>query len=223
MAHLKIGSRPSTLAIRQAYEAIKLIRASNPDTDFEIIGIPTPGDRDKVTPISDIDGSDFFTKEIDEALLSGAIDLAVHSSKDLPLELRKGLKVIFETDSVSPYDTLVSRNDLKLSQLPAGWRVGTSSSRRKEDLLLLREDLKVVDIRGTIEERLALLDNGKIDALIVAEAALIRLGLKGRIAEVFPEEIFRTHPKQGRLSIIAKAPGLIVSAGVPFLARRISG
>lgn len=197
---LRVGSRPSRLAIKQVEE----ISRSFPWVDFEIVVIPTRGDKDKITPISRVEGSDFFTQEIDSALLNGRVDLAVHSSKDLPDKIPQGLKPVIETKSISPFDALVSRNNLKLFQLPLGSRVGTSSKRRKDELILKRPDLNIVDIRGDIQERLALLDSGRIDALLVAHAALIRLGLESRAAEIFPLEVFKTHPKQGGLTLIVR-------------------
>ncbi|MDD4938930.1 MAG: hydroxymethylbilane synthase [Candidatus Omnitrophica bacterium] len=195
---LRMGIRPSRLALKQAEE----IKSSFPSASFKIIAIKTAGDKDRITPLSDVEGSDFFTKEIDDALLSGEIDLAVHSSKDLPDIIPPGLRVILETESISLFDALVSRDGLKLMDLPGGSRVGSSSLRRKSQLSRIRDDLEAVDIRGTIEERLALVDSKRIDALIVAHAALIRLGLEERITEVFPLKIFQTHSKQGRLSLL---------------------
>jgi len=197
---LRIGIRPSSLALKQA-EEIKKVFSS---VQFEVISIETRGDRDKITPLTNVEGSDFFTKEIDDALLTGEIDLAVHSSKDLPDILPEGLEVVFESVPISPFDALVSRGNFKIMNLPKGYRIGSSSLRRKSQIQALRKDLEIVDIRGTIEERLALIDSGKIDALIVAHAALIRLGLEKRIAEIIPLDIFKTHPKQGSLSLLAR-------------------
>lgn len=198
MRILRLGTRKSPLALRQAEEIRKLY----PGLGFELIGYETPGDRDKLTPISGIEGSDFFTRDLDKALLGEEIDLAVHSSKDLPVKLAKGLYVALETDSLSPFDCLVSRNDLKIDELPKGSRIGTSSIRRKAQIRLIRMDLRIADVRGNIEERLKLIDSGVIDALIVAQAALIRLGLEKRVVQIL--DIFGTHPKQGRLSVVVK-------------------
>ncbi|MDP2941834.1 MAG: hydroxymethylbilane synthase [Candidatus Omnitrophota bacterium] len=197
---IRIGCRPSRLALEQAQE----IKALFPGVEFKLVTYETAGDKDKITPISEIEGSDFFTGELDQALLREEIDLAVHSSKDLPESIPGGLSIAFETASLSPFDALVSRNRLKLKALPAQSRVGTSSQRRKNQLRQSRPDLSIIDIRGTIEERLALLEGGKIDALIVAYAALIRLGKEALAAEVFDTETFPGHPKQGSLSIVAK-------------------
>ena len=201
---IRLGIRPSPLALKQAQEAIDLLKRIYPGATFSIRKIFTLGDKDKLTPISDIEGSDFFTREIDRTLLNGDIDFGVHSSKDLPDILALGLKVAFETPSVSPYDALVSKGNLKFKDLPEGYNIGVSSRRRKNQIRNLRNDLKIVDIRGNIEERLSLLDTGRIDALIVAQAALIRLGLEYRASEILALDIFKTHPKQGSLSIVAR-------------------
>jgi hydroxymethylbilane synthase len=201
---IKIGVRPSLLALKQAQEAIGLLEKIYPGATFEILKIDTPGDRDKATPLTFVDGSDFFTRDIDEALLAGRVDAAVHSSKDLPEVLPKGLEVLFETESISRFDALVSKGHNKFTELTSGSRIGASSLRRKKEVKGLRPDLEIVDARGTIVERLSLVDSGKIDALIVAHAALIRLKLEHRISEIFPLNIFKTHPKQGCLSIVAR-------------------
>lgn len=195
---VKIGTRPSRLAVRQAEEIRKLL----PNIRFEVSAIETIGDRDKLTPISDAEGSDFFTREIESALLTGEIDAAVHSAKDLEEEPPDALVVAAITPSVSPYECLVSRVPQKtLATLPAGAMVGTSSRKRKEAILKFRMDLAVKDIRGDIEERLAQLDRGYYDAIIVAHAALIRLGLEGRISEIISPDIIEPHPLQGRLAV----------------------
>jgi hydroxymethylbilane synthase len=195
-----LGTRPSRLALRQA-EEIKSIFAP---VEFEIVPYITTGDKDKVTAISDVEGTDFFTRELDEAVLKGEIDLAVHSSKDFPEVSPAGLSVVFESASLSPNDCLVSRSGHLLKDLPAKNRIGTSSRRRKEQIRALRADLIAVDIRGDIDERLSLVDAGKIDAVIVAHAALIRLGLEHRIAEILNLEDFPTHPRQGKLLLTVK-------------------
>jgi len=202
---IRIGTRPSRLALKQADEAIEILKRTYPDAAYSVRKIMTTGDIDKTTPISDVEGSNFFTKELDEALLAGTIDFAVHSSKDLPDKLSEELRIFVQTESISLYDALVSKGNRKFTKLPKNSRIGASSSRRKNEIKALRKDLVIVDIRGNIEERVALVDSGKIDALIVAEAALIRLGLTKRIAEILPLELFRTHPKQGSISLIARS------------------
>lgn len=198
---LKLGTRPSPLALKQAEEVRKIFA----NLEFEIIPVPTTGDKDKITPLDAVPSHDFFTWEIDQALLAGEIDLAVHSSKDLPDILAKGLAVVFETPTISPYDALVSKDKLKLTQLAQGSRIGLSSQRRKGQIKSLRPDLEIVDIRGNIEERIALVAQDKIDALIVAHAALLRLGLQNELSEIFSLDVFPTHPKQGRLAVVTRA------------------
>ncbi|MBI4335752.1 MAG: hydroxymethylbilane synthase, partial [Candidatus Omnitrophica bacterium] len=131
---VRIGTRTSPLALRQVDEVAGFIKTSHPEFRFEVIGIDTYGDKDKKTPISDLEGSDFFTREIEDALLKREIDFAVHSAKDLPDVIPRGLRVAALTESVDPYDALVSRGNLKLDELPPGARIGASSQRRKEQL-----------------------------------------------------------------------------------------
>lgn len=194
---LRVGTRPSPLAIKQAQEIEKLI----PDVKFEIIPIFTKGDKDKTTPLPLVLEEDFFTQEIEQALLEGKIDAAIHSAKDLEEKIPDGLKIIAVTKSISPYEALVSNKGYKLINLPAGSRVGTSSLKRKEALLKFRPDLVVEDIRGNINERLDQLDQGKFDAIIMAYAALIRLGYEKRASEIIGEDIIVPHPLQGSLTI----------------------
>lgn len=194
---IRLGARPSKLAIRQAEEiALKL-----PGYAIEIVPIETLGDKDKVTSFLDGVRDDFFTKEIEEKLASGVIDAAVHSAKDLEDKMPEGLAIACMTRSVSPFECLVSKDGHCLKDLPKGSRVATSSAKRKEALKCLRPDLGTVSVRGNIDERLAKMDNGEFDALLVAHAALIRLGYEDRIAEIFPKEVMEPHPLQGMLAV----------------------
>lgn len=220
----KVGTRTSPLALKQVEEVLEALRKFYPDFRAEIVGIETYGDRDRTTPISEIEGSDFFTREIDEALLRGEIDFAVHSAKDLPDKLREGLTIAAITKSIDPYDVLVSKENLKLEELSYGAKIGTSSNRRKQGLLKYRPDFEIVDIRGNIEERLKLVDGlsfiadskkknkshkpsainykPSLDAIVIAAAGLIRLRLEDRITQRIPFEIITPHPLQGRLAIV---------------------
>lgn len=171
---------------------------------FEVKTYSTSGDMDKATPISEIEGGDFFTDAIEEALLRGEIDLAVHSAKDLPEEMKEGLVVCATTGSIDSYDVLVSKNDLKLDELPGGAKIGTSSQRRKEQLKAYRSDLRIVDLRGDIEERLRKLEETDLDAIVIAAAGLVRLGLDDHITQRLSFDILRPHPLQGRLAIQVK-------------------
>lgn len=199
----RIGTRTSPLALRQVEEILQTSRKAHLDFKAEIVGIDTYGDKDKITPISQIEGTDFFTREIDDALLKRKIDFAVHSAKDLPDVLREGLVIAAQTKSIDPYDALVSKNNLKLTELFRGARIGTSSIRRKTQLSRYRDDFDIVDIRGNIEERLEKLDNGNLDGIVIAACGLVRLGLEKRITERIPFEIIKPHPLQGALAIVA--------------------
>jgi hydroxymethylbilane synthase len=203
----KIGSRASPLALRQVKEILKALR-KHCSIKTEIVSIDTYGDKDKRTPISQIEGSDFFTREIDEALLNGEIDFAIHSAKDLPAVLPEGLTVAALTKSIAPYDVLVSKNRLRLDGLKKGAKIGTSSMRRKLQLEKFRADFQVVDIRGNIEQRLRLLDETGLDAIVIAAAGLLRLGLAHRITQWIPMGILRPHPLQGVLAIVVKKENL---------------
>lgn len=194
MRKIRIGTRGSRLALAQVGEVVGWLGTR----DLELKVFETTGDLDKQTPINEVESTDFFTDKIEKALLNGEIDLAVHSAKDLPDATPEGLKIAAVTKSIDPADVLVSRRNLKLSELPPGARVGTSSRRRQDQLIRLRPDLRVVDLRGNIEERLAKLDQGKYDAIIMAAAGLIRLGLENRIAERLP---FETAKGQGSLAL----------------------
>lgn len=172
--------------------------------DYELVKLTSYGDRHKEQSL--MDGGlapDFFTRELDEALLSGKADIAVHSAKDLPYPLTDGIEVIALTEGKDKTDSLVARDGQTLATLPAGSKVGTSSAQRRAELLKLRSDLEVVPIRGTIEERIAQVDSGKVDALIVATCALERLGLLHRATERLP---FKTHPLQGNLAVTTSLP-----------------
>jgi len=219
----RAGTRTSPLALKQVEEVFGMLKKVYPDIKLEVIGIDTYGDKDKVTPVSDIEGTDFFTREIDEALLRDEIDFSVHSAKDLADVLKKGLTIAAITDSIDPYDALVSKSGLTLDKLPEGARIGTSSLRRKTQLKAYRKDFEIVDIRGNIEERLMLLDERRlssearrakeettnderrnIDAIVIAACGLIRLGLSHRITQRIPFDILKPHPLQGSLAIVAK-------------------
>ena len=201
---VRIGTRKSPLALKQAEEILGSLKGRGIFLSCEIVGFDTPGDLDKKTALSEVEGSDFFTRDLDQALLEGKIDCAVHSAKDLPGEIPAGLEVAVMTSSPETADALVSRNHEKFSELFPGSRIGVSSRRRKEQVQTARPDLVATDIRGTIRERLDQLDAGKYDAVIIAAVALLRLGCGHRIAEKLNPEIFPSHPLQGRLAILVQ-------------------
>lgn len=200
----RVGTRPSPLALKQVDEVLGLLKEFYQDFSAKVITIDTYGDKDKATPISDIEGTDFFTREIDNALLKGDIDFVVHSAKDMPDRIPEGLFIAALTRPLNPHDCLVSKNNLKLKELPREARIGVSSLRRKIQLKNFRSDLKTVDIRGNILERLRKLEETGLDAIVVAACALIRLGLEERITENIPLEILKPHPLQGSLAVVAR-------------------
>ena len=195
---VKVIARDSRLSQIQVEE----IKKRFPEIQFETVLCKSFGDKHK--KISLLNGEapdDIFTRELDEALLNGEADIAIHSAKDLPQQQPDGLEVIALYEATDKTDSLVSRDHTPLLSLPAGSTVGTSSPLRKAELQKLRPDLKIVGIRGCIEERVAQVRSGKIDSAIVATCALKRLGMEDEITEILP---FETHPMQGRLAITAR-------------------
>jgi len=181
---LIIGSRGSKLALWQAEQARDRLQALNPQLDVHIEIIKTTGDV-KNDPLSVIGGKGVFTKELEDALLDGHIDLAVHSLKDLPTILPDGLSIAAICEREDPRDALVLRAESKngsLLHLPHGAVVGTSSQRRLAQLKALRSDVVVRDLRGNVDTRIRKLDEGQYDAVILASAGLVRLGLQERIS-----------------------------------------
>jgi hydroxymethylbilane synthase len=176
---------------------LKELKVFHPHIRFDPIWIKTTGDHDLKTSLRTLDKTDFFTKELDDKLLNGEIEIAIHSAKDLPDPLPQGLKIVALTQGVDPSDALVFNAD----ELPFGALIGTSSHRREEALLKWRSDLKCVDVRGPVDVRLTLLDSGQIDGLVVAEAALIRLNLTHRKRMLLEGA---TAPLQGRLAVVAR-------------------
>ncbi len=202
---IKIGARKSLLSKAQVSEIKHFLRVLAADISLEEIPIDTPCDRDRQTPLPQVGDDYFFTRDIDEALLSRKIDLAVHSAKDLPQKLLPGLVIAAVTPSIAQWDCLVSRSNMSLELLPPRSVVGTSSISRGKNVLNLRADIEIADIRGDIPNRLEQLDNGKFDALILACAGLVRLGLTDRITQVFSEQIFPPAQKQGALALVVRA------------------
>lgn len=204
----RIGTRTSALALKQVDEVLGYLREYCFHVNAKVVGIDTFGDKDKVTPISEMEGTDFFTREIEAALLKDEIDFAVHSAKDLPDIIPDRLCIAAVTRSIDPYDALVSKENLKLNELPFGAKIGTSSLRRKTQLKSHRNNFDITDIRGNIEKRLKILDESDLDAIVTAACGLKRLGLESRIAQRIPLDILTPHPLQGALAIEARADDL---------------
>ena len=190
----RIGTRGSPLALAQAQEVRQRLIAAHPELAgerrLEIVVITTTGDRDRSRPLSEIGGQGLFTKEIEEALIDGRIDLAVHSMKDVPTWLPEGLEISTILPREDARDALFSTAGDSLASLPAGARVGTVSLRRQAQILAARPDLKVAPIRGNVDTRLRKLAEGEVDATLLAVAGLRRLGQAERItAALAPEEM----------------------------------
>ena len=180
---LRIATRKSALALWQANHVRDLLLDAHPGIEIELVKIVTKGDRILDRPLAEIGGKGLFLKELERAMLKGEADLAVHSMKDVPASMEEGLVLDAVLPRANPYDALVSRNGQLLADIPAGSRIGTSSLRRKSQLLALRPDLEVADLRGNVDTRLRKLDEGQYDAIILARAGLERLGLGERITE----------------------------------------
>jgi hydroxymethylbilane synthase len=195
---MRIGTRGSALALAQS----GFVRSLIPGADaIELEVIETLGDRSPMASLRRIGGKGVFTKEIEEALLLGRIDLAVHSLKDLPTEETPGLRVAALLKREDPRDALISRNGAKLADLPKGARIGTSSLRRRSQLLARRPDLQITDMRGNVPTRIARMEEGRFDGIVVAAAGLIRLNLLDRATEVLDESVMLPAPGQGVLAI----------------------
>jgi hydroxymethylbilane synthase len=199
---LIIGSRGSALALWQANHVQELLLAKGVSTKIEII--KTTGDRVQDVPISTLGTKGVFTKEIEDALLAGEIDIAVHSLKDMLTTLPEGLCLAATPEREDPRDALAGK---KLADLPQGATVGTSSSRRAAQLKELRPDVQIKEIRGNVDTRLRKLDEGQYDAIVLAAAGLRRLGLEARIAELLTFDQMTPAPGQGALGIETRDAG----------------
>jgi len=180
---LRIATRKSALAMWQANHVQSLLREAHEDIEIELVPIVTQGDRILDRPLAEIGGKGLFLKELEHAMLNGEADLAVHSMKDVPADMEQGLVLDAVLPRANPFDALVSREDRLLADLPAASRIGTSSLRRRSQLLALRPDLFVTDLRGNVDTRLRKLDEDQYDAIILACAGLQRLGLGARITQ----------------------------------------
>jgi hydroxymethylbilane synthase len=197
-----IGSRGSKLALVQSNYVADLLRAISPGLTVEIQIISTRGDRIIDRPLAEIGGKGLFTEELERALRDKSIDIAVHSLKDLPVQDPGGLAVGAIPKRATPNDALVAREATSLDTLKQGARVGTSSLRRKAQLLLKRPDLDIVDLRGNVDTRIAkVLERGELDAAVLACAGLERIGRADVITEVLKPDVMLPAPGQGALGI----------------------
>jgi hydroxymethylbilane synthase len=200
---LRIGTRGSRLALAQAEETRQRLSAAHgfDPQEIEIVAITTTGDRIRDRPLNEIGGKGLFTKEIEEALLSGAVDLAVHSMKDMPAELPRHLVIAALLPREDARDALISPHCTAIRDLAPACTVGSASVRRAAQLKRLRPDIQVVNLRGNVETRLAKLDRGEVAATFLACAGLNRLGLAHRITAPVPEEEMLPAVAQGAIGI----------------------
>ena len=201
---VKVGTRGSRLALEQADLVGARLTASNPALKVERCIIKTVGDKILDTPLSQIGDKGLFTKELDLALLRGEIDLAVHSLKDLPTMIPDELTIGAIVEREDPSDALISASGENLDALPRGATVGTSSLRRRSQLLALRRDLAVVNLRGNVPSRLEKLERGQVDAIVLARAGLVRLGLGAKITEVIGPDRMLSAVGQGAIAVVIR-------------------
>ncbi|WP_114921849.1 hydroxymethylbilane synthase [Neisseria elongata] len=198
---LVIASRESMLAMWQAEHIKGRLKALYPDCEVEILGMTTRGDQILDRTLSKIGGKGLFIKELEQALQDGRADLAVHSIKDVPMELPEGFALAAIGERASPFDAFVSNQYARLEEMPAGAIVGTSSLRREAQLRAKFPHLTIKPLRGNVQTRLSKLDNGDYDAVILATAGLQRLGLDGRIREILSPADSLPAAGQGALGI----------------------
>lgn len=200
-SRLVLGTRGSPLARWQTDHVLHLLHLQHPKLQTEVTVIKTQGDRILDLPLAQIGDKGLFTKELETALLSQQIDLAVHSLKDLPSTLPEGLALGAILPRHAPQDVLVTRHGEGLDDLPEGACIGTGSLRRKTQLQRLRPDLRFADLRGNIQTRLSKLERGDFDAIVMARAALERLGLDKFIATIFPPALMLPAVGQGAVAV----------------------
>jgi hydroxymethylbilane synthase len=204
LGNIRLGTRGSKLALWQAHWVATTFTKLYPHLRTELVIISTRGDRTLDAMLPEVGGKGFFTEELDQSLLQGDIDLAVHSLKDLPTTLPEGLVLAAVCNRTWVQDVLVSRTSQTLDVLPNGARVGTCSLRRTAQIKYLRPDVQILPLRGNVPTRLAKLRDGEYDAIVLAEAGMRRLGLDDQITEVFPVTMVLPAPAQGALGVVVR-------------------
>jgi hydroxymethylbilane synthase len=186
MSALRIATRQSKLALWQAEHVAALLRAAHPGLEVELVKIVTQGDRILDRPLADIGGKGLFIKELEVALAEQRADIAVHSMKDVPSDLPPGMTLAAMLPRADARDAFIATRFVSLESLPKAARIGTSSLRRQCQLRQIRNDIEIIPLRGNVDTRLRKLDAGEFDAIILASAGLIRLGLGDRITQLLP-------------------------------------
>lgn len=207
---LVIATRGSALALWQANHVKDRLAAIAPEMAVELLVIKTSGDLIQDIPLAKVGGKGLFVKEIEQALLDGKADLAVHSMKDVPPELAEGLSIAAVSKRETPWDALCARAPVTVDTLPHGARIGTSSMRRQCQLLARRPDLKIEMLRGNVPTRIRKLDDGMYDAIVLAAAGLVRLGMADRITQELPLELSIPAVAQGVMGIETRTGDVIV-------------
>ena len=198
---ITVAARASPLSQAQVKEVLAHIKQEHPIVDFVPHYIATTGDLDQLTSLRNLEKTDFFTREVDALVLNGQCRIGIHSAKDLPSPIARGLVVICLTQSIDSSDSLVLREDCALDTLSRNAIIATSSVRREQMVRELRPDARFIDLRGTIHQRLAKLESGEPDGVVIAEAALIRLGLTHLNRVKLPGD---GSDGQGQLAVLAR-------------------
>lgn len=208
MTTIRIATRKSPLALWQAEEVARQIKTHYPNINVEYVALVSEGDQRLDSPLASFGGKGLFLKELEQSLVAGQTDIAVHSMKDVPAQLPTGLEIVSVLERSDPSDALVSNDYASLDALPQGAIVGTSSTRRKSQLLRYRSDLHIQDIRGNLSTRLGKLDAGQYQALILATAGLQRLGMAERIRQRLEHSVLLPAIGQGVIGIECRADNL---------------
>ena len=185
MKEIKIATRKSILALWQSEHIKARIESKHNDIKVELIGMKTKGDVILDTPLAKIGGKGLFTKELEDSMLKGETDIAVHSLKDVPVVFPEGLKLAAICSREDTRDAMISEKFAKFSDLPHGAKVGTTSLRRKMQLLIIRPDIEIISLRGNVQTRLRKLKEGEFDAIILAMAGINRLNIKAEVAHIY--------------------------------------
>lgn len=209
---LRIATRKSPLALWQAEEVSRLLKKFHPDLEVELVTMTTQGDKILDTPLAKIGGKGLFVKELEVGMLEGDADIAVHSMKDVPMAFPEGLHLAVVLEREDPTDAFVSNTYEKLADLPLNAKVGTCSLRRQTQLKEARPDIEILDLRGNVNTRLAKLDNGDYDAIILASAGLKRLGFDDRISESISTEQSLPAIGQGAIGIECRSDDKEINA-----------
>ncbi|HZW85385.1 MAG TPA: hydroxymethylbilane synthase, partial [Nitrososphaerales archaeon] len=202
---IRIGTRGSKLALAQAEIVVSALRARHSGIEVKVVQIKTLGDLLPPSRAKEVDGKAAFTGALEEALMKGEVDAAVHSLKDLPNDIEQGLTLGATPRRGDHRDALVSKKGLQMADVPAGGRIGTSSLRRKAQLLAMRPELEVVEVRGNVETRVSKLEHGDLDGIVLAYAGLARIGLSARVTQVFDPEVMVPAVCQGTVGVEARA------------------